>query len=244
MGFYAVYSRELLLLRKKIGRMGYVFSSVISPFIYLFAFGYGLGNRIEITGGYLPFLAGGIIGVTVMINAFQQTASSISAGKFYYHVFQSLVLSPVRSGSVIAGIIAAGMVRALFFGSLIFIMAQLVFQVNGSILLFLFGALLGSFCFSALGVIVGLLVRHPDDIAIVNNFLIMPMTFFGGSFFPVQSLPVWMQYMVGLFPIGALNHLLRGQQWDFEMWLAASLLLGLGIIFFAVGVYLYRQYSE
>ena len=90
MGAYAVFSREMLMLYKKIGRMGYIFSSIISPFIYLFAFGYGLGNRVEVSGGYLPFLAGGIIAITIMVNAFQQTAGSVSVGRMYYHVFQSL----------------------------------------------------------------------------------------------------------------------------------------------------------
>ena len=114
MGWYAVFSREVLILYKKIGQMGYVFSSIISPFIYLFAFGYGLGSRVEVAGGYLPFLAGGIIGITVMINAFQQTATSVSVGKMYYHIFQNLVLSPIRDFEVIFGIIGAGMLRDLF----------------------------------------------------------------------------------------------------------------------------------
>lgn len=55
MGCYAVYRREMLLLWKKIGRMGYVFPSIISPFIYFFAFGLGLGGRVSVEGGYLPF---------------------------------------------------------------------------------------------------------------------------------------------------------------------------------------------
>ena len=97
MGWYAVYQREMLLLWKKIGRFGYVFSSIIFPFIYLFSFGLGLGNRIDVAGGYLPFLAKGIMGVTVMLNAFQQTSSSVSIGRLYLRTFHSVVLSPVKN---------------------------------------------------------------------------------------------------------------------------------------------------
>ena len=244
MGWYAVFSREVLILYKKIGQMGYVFSSIISPFIYLFAFGYGLGSRVEVAGGYLPFLAGGIIGITVMINAFQQTATSVSVGKMYYHIFQNLVLSPIRDFEVIFGIIGAGMLRGIFFGGLIFIMAWLVFGAVSLHLSLLAGAVFGSFCFAALGVIVGLLVRQPDDVAFVNNFIIMPMTFFGGSFFPVDSLPAALRVLVMIFPIGALNRLMRSPVWDDSMLTASLVLVLLGLVFFWVSVLFYRRYSE
>lgn len=244
MGWYAVFSREVLILYKKIGQMGYVFSSIISPFIYLFAFGYGLGSRVEVAGGYLPFLAGGIIGITVMINAFQQTATSVSVGKMYYHIFQNLVLSPIRDFEVIFGIIGAGMLRGIFFGGLIFIMAWLVFGAVSLHLSLLAGAVFGSFCFAALGVIVGLLVRQPDDVAFVNNFIIMPMTFFGGSFFPVDSLPEALRVLVMIFPISALNRLMRSPVWDDSMLTASLVLVLLGLVFFWVSVLFYRRYSE
>ena len=244
MGVYAVFSRELLLLYKKIGRMGYIFSSIISPFIYLFAFGYGLGNRLDVPGGYLVFLAGGIIAITIMVNSFQQTASSISVGRMYYHIFQSLVLSPVRGAEVILGIVLSGMVRGVFFGTMIFLMAWGVFDAIVLRPTLVIGALLGSFCFAALGVIVGLLVSQPDDVAFVNNFLIMPMTFFGGSFFPVENLPRFAQHIVMFFPIGALNRIMRSVEWRPELWQSVWTLMGLGVLFFAAGVAIYRRYSE
>lgn len=244
MGWYAVYLREMLLLWKKIGRLGYVFSSIISPFIYLFAFGYGLGNRVSVPGGYLPFLAAGIVGITVMMNSFQQTSSSISTGKLYFRIFQSLVLCPVRKAEVILGIVLAGMARGVMFGALIFLMAWLVFDAALFTTTSLAGAILGSFCFSSLGVIVGLAVKHPDDVSMVNNFFIMPMTFFGGSFFPLDSLPEWLRVIASLFPIGSLNVLFRTPVWDVHTLTAALLLFGLGLAFFLIGVWMFTNYSE
>lgn len=244
MGWYAVYTREMLLLWKKIGRLGYVFSSIVSPFIYLFAFGYGLGGRVQIDGGYLPFLAAGIVGITVMMNSFQQTSSSISTGKLYFKIFQSLILSPISKVEIVLGIVLAGIVRAILFGGLIFLMAWLVFDAALFTTTSLVGAILGAFCFSSLGVIVGLAVKHPDDVSMVNNFFIMPMTFFGGSFFPLDSLPLWLKSIASLFPIGSLNYLFRNPGWDIGTLTAAGLLLVLGLIFFAIGVWLLSRYSE
>lgn len=243
-GVYAIFSRELLLLMRKIGHMGYIVSSIISPFIYLLAFGFGLGRRVDVDGGYLPFLAGGIIAVTVMINSFQQTASSISAGRTYYHIFQNVVLAPVNDCSIILGIVLCGMLRGVFFGTLIYIMAWLVFGAASFSSTILIGAILGSFCFASLGAIVGLYVRQPDDVSFINNIIIMPMTFFGGTFFPVDSLPAALRMIVTIFPIGALNRMIRASAWNENITSAAILLLGLGTLFFVVCVWKLKKYSE
>lgn len=53
--------REMALLQKKMGKLGYIFSAVMFPIIYLFAFGMGIGPVMNnIHGGYLPFLAKGM----------------------------------------------------------------------------------------------------------------------------------------------------------------------------------------
>ena len=46
MNFLAVYMREMALLQKKMGKLGYIFSAVMFPIIYLFAF-FGKGNVID-----------------------------------------------------------------------------------------------------------------------------------------------------------------------------------------------------
>lgn len=56
LNFLAVYMREMALLQKKMGKLGYIFSAVMFPIIYLFAFGMGIGPVMNgIHGGYLPF---------------------------------------------------------------------------------------------------------------------------------------------------------------------------------------------
>lgn len=244
MGWYAVYSREMIILWKKIGRMGYVFSSVISPFIYLFAFGLGLGSRVTIDGGYLPFLTSGIIGITVMMNAFQQTSSSVSVGRLYFRNFQSLVLSPIPTWEVVLGIVLAGAVRGILFGALVFMIAWISFGVGALSLLGAIGILLGSFCFAAMGMVVGMLVKNPDDVSLVNNFFITPMIFFGGSFFPLQNLPPWLGAVATIFPIGTLNTLLRATGWNSHTLWAVSTLIVLTGIFSCWSGWLYQRYSE
>ncbi|NCB76076.1 MAG: ABC transporter permease [Negativicutes bacterium] len=244
MGWYAVYQREMLLLWKKIGRWGYVFSSVIFPFIYLFSFGLGIGSRMDVVGGYLPFLAKGIMGVTVMLNAFQQTSSSVSIGRLYLRTFHSVVLSPVKAWQVIFGLVLCGVTRGVLLGGLVFLVAWLAFDAGGINVLAVSGLIGGSFCFASMGVVTGLLVKNPDDVSMINNFFITPMTFFGGSFFPLQNLPSWLATTAALSPMGTLNTLLRAGNWQGEAAGAIAMLLGLTAVFFVWSTWLYRRYSE
>ncbi len=125
----AVYGREMALLQKKMGKLGYIFSTVMFPLIYLFAFGLGIGPVMKISGGYLPFLAKGMLSITIMMNAFQQTALSVSVGRFYFKTFQTLLLSPISSLNIIIGITLAGVTRGFVAGSIIYIIAMVFFDV-------------------------------------------------------------------------------------------------------------------
>lgn len=94
------------------------------PIIYLFAFGMGIGPVMNnIHGGYLPF-GKGMLSITVMMNAFQQTALSVSVGRFYFKTFQTLLLSPISAFQVILGITLAGVTRGFIAGGIIYIIAM------------------------------------------------------------------------------------------------------------------------
>jgi ABC-type multidrug transport system permease subunit len=244
MGWYAVYRREMLLLWKKMGKLGYVFSAVLSPLIYLFAFGLGLGGRVNIEGGYTTFLISGIVSVTVMLNAFQQTSLSVSVGRMYFQTFQSLILSSVSSGQVVLGIVLAGAVRGVLLGGLVLLLARAAFGAGNLSPPAVCGMVLGAFCFAVMGVVAGMAVRNPDDVSLIMNFLITPMIFFGGSFFPLQNLPSWLAAVAGIFPIGFINILMRATAWHHDaLWAAASLAAMTGCLF-GGGVWLVSRYSE
>lgn len=224
MGWYVVYWRELILMKKKMGKLGYVFSSVMFPVIYLFAFSWGLGSRVDISGGYIPFLAKGILGITVMLNSFQQTSLSTSVGRIYFKTLQTLILSPIPLIQVAGGLTLAGATRGLVMGGIIYGIAWLFFAVPPLSVAAVGAMVLSAFFFAALGLVVGLWVSDPDELSLVNNFIMTPMIFFGGSFFPVEQLPVFVRDVVAVLPLSLVNGLLRQTVWD-EMAILKVLLL-------------------
>lgn len=244
MGWYAVYAREMLLMQKKIGKLGYVFSSVLFPVIYLFAFGMGLGSRVAVPGGYVPFLAKGILGITVMVNAFQQTSLSASISRLHFRTFQTLVMSPIPPLQTGLGIVLAGMTRGVAMGALLYSIAYFLFDAPGLSGTGMAGMVLTAFCFAALGMAVGLWVSDPDEISLVNNFLVTPMIFFCGSFFPIKNLPPLLESIVSVLPLSLANTLLRLDEWGWQAAQHALLLAAAGVVLLIGGVWMLSRYNE
>ena len=63
--------------------------------------------------------------------------------------------------------------------------------------------------FSLLGFIVALAVRNHGDQSSISTFLITPMTFLSGVFFPVEQAPLVLQWVVKLFPVSHSVSLMR-----------------------------------
>lgn len=244
MGWLAVYGREMALLQKKMGKLGYIFSTVMFPLIYLFAFGLGIGPVMQVDGGYLPFLAKGMLSITVMMNAFQQTALSVSVGRFYFKTFQTLLLSPISALQIIIGITLAGVTRGFIAGGIIYIIAMVFFDVPMMSFAGLIGILLSAVCFGVLGIAIGLWIKNPDALSSVINFIITPMTFFCGTFFPLNNLPDILQNVVGVLPLTLANNLLRSESFSTDIMTDIIILAIITAVLFILGIYQLKNYHE
>ncbi|SDP66395.1 ABC transporter permease [Selenomonas ruminantium] len=243
-GFSAVFYREMKMLVRRIGGLGYLFSGLLFPMIYLLAFGWGLGDRVAVAGGYFAYLAKGMLAITVMMNGFQQTALSVSASRFYYRNFSTLRLSPISDSAIVFGIALAGTVRALAAAAVIFIAAKLFFGLELLSLPGLVGLLLTAFAFAAFGVAVGLSIKGQEQFSIIINFFITPMTFFCGSFFPIANLPDIVRQVVQFLPLSLTNHLLQAGSFGDGTGAEALALLLLTAVVYGYGVYRVHNYSE
>lgn len=244
MEWFAVYSREMVLLQKKMGKLGYIFSTVMFPLIYLFAFGLGIGSVLQVDGGYLPFLAKGMLSITVMMNSFQQTALSVSVGRFYFKTFQTLLLSPISSVQIIVGITLAGVTRAFIAGGMIYLIAMVFFDVPMLSMAGIIGILLSSVCFGILGIAIGLWIKNPDALSSVINFIITPMTFFCGTFFPLNNLPSVLQSVIGILPLTLANNLLRSEGFSTDILADIMILVIITAVLFVLGIYQLKNYHE
>jgi ABC-2 type transport system permease protein len=198
-GWTAVYFREMLILRRRLSRL--VGSWSVSPLLYLVAFGYAMGKNVTIQGhAYMEFLLPGLAAMASMTQAFA-IGSEINIARFYWHIFEEFQAAPISNMAYVLGEVLAGMTRALLAGAVILIMGALFGVVLACNAYLLMAFLLNSLIFASLAVGLAMLVRSHADQAMMTSFIITPMAFLGGTFFPVAHLPGWAQKILYLLPL-------------------------------------------
>jgi len=244
-GWFPIFLREMLLFRRKLFKLGYLFSAMVVPVIYLITFGLGVGRSMQIEGAdYLTFLIPGLVAMSSMTNSYTWVASALNLNRLYFKTFQVLVQAPINPFAIMIGEVLAGMAKGLFASVLIIAVGLAIspkFHISWLLILSL---MLNCFLFSCLGVIVGMITKTHEDTSTYNNFLIMPMSFFSGTFFPVSRMPQILQEVILIFPLTHTNILIRKSALDSAGLLSLTILMGYAIAFFFFGSRLIRQYSE
>ena len=215
------------------------------PLLYLLAFGLGLGRRVNVDGGsYLDYLLPGLIAMSSMINSYTWVANGLTMGRLYFHTFQVYVQAPVSPAAIVWGQVASGIVRGLF-SSLILLVMGLILGCGLKLnLVFTLSLLLNCLLFAAFGVVVGMRSKSHEDTANFTNFFIMPMAFFGGTFFPIEQMPWVLRAIVSCLPLTHTNHLLRFPDWGWGTLLSLGVLLAFSAVCLVLAVLLVRHYSE
>jgi len=244
--WYPVFLREMLLFKRKLFRLGYLFSSLFVPFLYLFAFGLGLGRSVRVSGGtYLEYLLPGLVAMTSMINSYSWIATSINLGRLYFKTFQVLIQAPVSPSSIMLGEILSGMVRGLFASSMIIIAGFIVGKSSAMVShLFLMALLLNCFLFASLGVVVGMITKSHEETSVYSNFFILPMAFFSGTFFPIERIPMFLKWIILILPLTHTNILMRKERIDLQCLVSMATIIGYSIILFFYGLHFIKRYSE
>ena len=172
-----------------------VAAPVLTAMMYLLIFGHVLQDRVQVFEGvgYTSFLVPGLVMMSVLQNAFANSASSLVQSKITGNLV-FLLVTPLSHWAWFAAYVGASLVRGLAVGSGVFVVtvwfAPPAFAEPWWIVVF---AVLGAGMMGALGLIAGLWADKFDQMAAFQNFVIMPMTFLSGVFYSVHSLPpVWL----------------------------------------------------
>ena len=234
-GFFAVYLRELRLLRQRLFRQ--LSSMMVLPLLYLVAFGTAMGGSSPLPGhSYLEFLIPGLVAMTCMTQSYG-IASEINVARFYLHVFEEFQAAPISNAAYVLGEVCAGITRAAIGVAVILLMA-LAFSVSLEVnARFVVAALLNAWAFASLGVLLAMVVKSHADQSMLVSFVITPMSFLGGTLFPVASLPEWAQHLVRLLPLTHAANAIRGAALALPVQLADyAVLIGSGTLFFALAL--------
>ncbi|MCY1017468.1 ABC transporter permease [Pyxidicoccus sp. MSG2] len=168
-----------------------VLSPLISTTLYFIVFGYSISGRVQTVDGtpYLHFIVPGLVFLGIANNAFLNSSSSLFITKIQGTVVDLLV-SPLGPGELMAGFIGGAMVRGLVVGGLTWAVAAIFtgFSLQHAWVAAYF-LLLSSYVFSVLGMLAAVWAEKFEQINFFPTFVMLPLTFLGGVFYSVRTLP-------------------------------------------------------
>ena len=200
-GFYTLVNRE-------VGRFFSVYRQTVLPglissALYIFIFGFTLEQRIsEIDGvSYTWYILPGLIMMNTLSNATANTSSSMLQMKLLQQL-PDLLTAPLSGIEISLAYIIGGTIRGMVNGILVLFLGVLIsglpVQNIFGTLLFIF---LVSWAFSSMGLVLGQLAENWDQMAMMQNFFLTPLSFLGGIFYSIKMLPEWAQTLSLINPI-------------------------------------------
>ena len=200
-GFWTLTNRE-------VGRFFSVYRQTVIPglissVLYILIFGFTLEQRIsEIQGvSYTMFILPGLIMMNTLTNASSNTSSSMLQMKLLQQL-PDLLTAPLSGLEIALAYIIGGTVRGMVNGLLVLLVGVILIDLPVSnlpgTLIFIF---LVSWAFSSMGLVLGQLAESWDQLAMMQNFFLTPLSFLGGIFYSIEMLPDWAQSLSYVNPI-------------------------------------------
>lgn len=188
-GFQTLLTKEVRRFMKVPGQT--VLSPLITTTLYFLVFGYTLGSRGHEVNGipYARFIVPGLVMLGVVSNSFLNTASSLFVMKMQGTIVDLLV-APIPYAHQLAAFVLAAVVRGFFVGGATWIVASLftTFEVAHPLWALAYVLLVAIF-FGGAGLLVAVWAEKFEQVNLVPTFVITPLTFLGGVFYSVDSLP-------------------------------------------------------
>lgn len=219
-----------------------VLAPVVSSMLFILVFGLSLGDRIRETGkvDYEVFIVPGLIAMAMVQAAYANNASTIFQARSDRYV-NDILSAPMHPWQMTLGFTIGGVVRALAIGAALTVVSILL--VGAPVeqpLALLVAVVLGLVAFAALGLVVGIYAESWDHTTFINNIVILPLAFVGGTFYPVAVLPSFWETVTHLNPVFYLVQAVRfgflGQS-DVSIWLSLGVTAAL-----AIPAYLWAQW--
>ncbi|WP_239590836.1 ABC transporter permease [Vitreimonas flagellata] len=168
-----------------------VFAPLIQTLLFMMVFGLVLrdGNWPGSERAYADGLAAGLVMMSILSNAFQNSSSSIVIAKVQGNSVDFL-MPPLSALELTIAFIVGAAARGILVGAVSLIaIAWLANVVPAHPLVAIYYGVVAAVMFGAIGLIGGIWSDKFDHIAAVTNFIVVPLTFLSGTFYSTDVLP-------------------------------------------------------
>lgn len=205
-----------------------VMSGIGSPLLYLLGMGLGLATFLDAPVAFGPdgavpyvvFVAPALLVTAAVGVTTEEFTYTVMAGFKWRRIFWGMNASPVSPEQVASGLVIAVLARMTFvtvaytalivaFGALPHLGAALVLPLLGLLGGVAFGMPLLAYSTS--------LKDDAGQFAAVQRFVFTPMFLFSGTFYPLETLPVWLHWVGWISPIWHATELGRAASYGASM---------------------------
>jgi len=216
----ALILRDLVVLRKNFAE--FVVRTIIQPFLLVFVFlyvfptigqGVGGGGGVAHESAFATVLVPGVVAISIMFQGIQAVALQLSAEFGYTREIEDRVQAPCPIWLVALSKVLSGAVQGVLAAVIVFPIAAVIhakgvhahLTVHWAVLLTLIP--LACIAMTSLGLWLGT-VFEPRNIGLMFGFVVLPLTFLGGTYYQWTKLaPVkldgvhWLQILVLVNPL-------------------------------------------
>ena len=185
--------------------------AIANPVLYLISIGLGVGAYIDKnTGGmgvdgvsYITFLAPALLATAAIQGAIDESVYPTLEGFKWNKTFFSMNATPLSGNHIAMGVFFNSLIRVIF-TAVIYWLVMLAFGVLESprAWLAIFTAVMAGAAFGALmQALAGMLENEDIFFTVLGRFVIMPLFLFSGTFFPLTSMPFYLQWIGWISPL-------------------------------------------
>ncbi len=246
---YSIAFRTVLF--KEIRRFTRIWPQTLLPpaittSLYFLIFGKLIGERVGSIHGvsYMDYIVPGVILMSVISHSYANVVSSFYSTKFQHHI-EELLVAPVPNWVILGGYVGGGVARGLLVGTVVASIATLFADIqvqNWAITIAVF--ILTATLFALAGFMNAVFADSFDDISIIPNFILTPLSYLGGVFYSVSMLPgIWQKISLGnpiLYMINAFRYGLIGVS-DVEISIAFAMTGGFILLLALMNLWLLHK---
>lgn len=198
---YILWLRQIIKYFRSKSR---IIGSLAQPLLFLVAFGFGFGSIYQKAGegNYIQFLAPGIILMSVLTTAMFSGIDIIWDRQFGF--LKETLVAPVSRLEIILGKTMGGATVAMIQGVIVFLLTLVVgfrpISVAAVLPAFIITFLV-AVLFASLGTVIASMLEDMQGFQLIMNFLIMPVIFLSGAFFPLAGLPKSIEFITKIDPL-------------------------------------------
>jgi lipooligosaccharide transport system permease protein len=212
--FLRIWNRNFMIYRKtwKVSFM----PPLLEPLLYLAAFGLGMSALVgdvswrDRSMSYIVFIAPALLSVNMMYNGFFETTYGSFVRMYYQKTFDAMLATPLFLEEIITGEIIWGATKSVIASCIMLAIISLFGLIRypeGLMLIPL--SFLAGIAFGSIGMYFTAVVRNIDLFNLPIFLFITPMFLFGGTFFPLDTLPAWAKVLAYCLPLTHLVEISR-----------------------------------